>query len=181
MPRVAHAPTRRREFQKSRAVVLAVIAAERFKRRRVEPQGSFLEALLAGLYVGAGVLFVVGSVCFLPTYATTYYREGVWSYFVGGLIYLKCSLFDLEEARNAGSTFEAAMNLMYVAGTLFYLVATVLFWPEIDSELWGTYSTASSSARCSSSSPASLTEPTPETPSRGLFLPATTTRTRESF
>lgn len=137
MPRVAHG-ARRRAFDRSRAVFLAVRAAQRFQR---PPKNDHIELYLGLVYILAGIFFVVGSVFFLPGFEM-FYRTGVWLYFYGGLIYLKTSLFDLEEAFLAGSEFEVVMNKMYVAGTVAYLFATLLYAPLVSaglemSELWG--------------------------------------------
>jgi len=136
MPRLAQGH-RRREFSLS----MAVKAAEKVA---VGLPKHWFEGYLSGLYICAGLFFVVGSVCFLPA-CEACYREGVWLYFLGGLIYLKTAIFDLEEAYNVGAAFEVAMNWLYVAGTAFYLVATFLYAPlvaedvvgEHRSELWG--------------------------------------------
>lgn len=77
----------------------------------------------------------VGSICFLPQCAVCY-RQGVWLYAVGGVIYLKCAIFDYEEALNSAGgrrprIYEAIMNEIYVVGTAFYLVATLLYAPLV--------------------------------------------------
>mmetsp|Transcript_16522 Transcript_16522/g.51715 ORF Transcript_16522/g.51715 Transcript_16522/m.51715 type:complete len:115 (+) Transcript_16522:132-476(+) len=70
----------------------------------------WIEKALSYLYIAAGVMFILGSIFFMPGMEACY-RSGVYLYFFGGFIYLKTSLFDLEEAYLAkGHEFEMYMN-----------------------------------------------------------------------
>ena len=100
-----------------------------------EEKVHWLEQFLSYAYIFACLCFVVGSICFLPS-CSACYSHGVYLYVVGGFIFLKCALFDYEEAlNNAGGRkpkiYEAIMNEIYVVGTVFYLIATVLYAPSV--------------------------------------------------
>lgn len=105
----------------------------------------WVEAALAYLYVFAGILFVVGSIYFLPGFSA-YMEAGCYLYLIGGAIYLTCALFDLEEAAHVGHKFEVCMNVGYLVGSVAFNVATVCYVPEVTERLGevsaGTYGSA---------------------------------------
>lgn len=80
-----------------------------------------------------GVIFVIGSVCFLPPYSEEIevFLLGCALYIVGGLIYLGICCFTLAEAcREKGyDTLEACENMLYVLGSLIFVVGTILYYP----------------------------------------------------
>ena len=94
----------------------------------------WVESLLGYAYVFAGLLFVVGSVYFLPSFSA-YVEAGCYLYLVGGVIYFATSLFDMEEASHVSHRFEVMMNFLYLVGSVFFNGATVLYIPEVSSRL----------------------------------------------
>ncbi|KAJ8603499.1 hypothetical protein CTAYLR_005107 [Chrysophaeum taylorii] len=138
MPRVAHG-ARTRRFRNLWVVQLFAGPAGRgseFLSLTQKHATHWFEKLLGQLYILAGVMFVLGSVCFLPGFEGVYV-DGVWLYFMGGVIYLKTSLFDLEEAYKGGGQFEVCMNKMYVVGTISYLGATIMYAPAVEAKMGG--------------------------------------------
>jgi hypothetical protein len=92
------------------------------------------ETINAVVYKLGGVLFVLGSVCFFPAFAA-WADTGAWIFFAGSILYLIVTVHDLMEARRHarldGRTSQEAMQQWaartYVAGTLFFLIGSVLF------------------------------------------------------
>lgn len=86
------------------------------------------------LDIFAGFVFLVGSGCFLPAFShqLDMFLIGCGLFAIGSAMYLGISLFTLTEAiREKGTyTFESCENGLYVAGSLAFLVGTVLYWPE---------------------------------------------------
>lgn len=83
----------------------------------------------------AGLIFLVGSVCFLPVYSheLDVFLAGCALYVVGAVIYMILSTFTLVEAiREEGSyyTLEAYENSLYFLGSLIFLIGTILYWPS---------------------------------------------------
>lgn len=60
-------------------------------------------------------------------------------FFGGGLLYMVVAVADLEEAGHAGYSFEWIMNMLYLIGGFFYLVATFIFVPAV-TDFLGKYS-----------------------------------------
>lgn len=140
MPRVSHG-VRRREFRRSRVAR----ALDKAESQRLVEQSHWLEHVLAITYITGGVLFVVGSIFFLPGFER-FYHAGCLLFLIGGTAYLTTSSFDLEEAEHAGKKFEYSMALLYVYGGCFFIVATFIFVPEItqamgpySAQLWGSW------------------------------------------
>lgn len=80
----------------------------------------------------AGVVFIAGSICFLPIYSHDLHIFLIGcSLFVGGSsIFLCISWFTLVEAiLEKGSSIEACENALYLAGSLVFLIGTFLFYP----------------------------------------------------
>lgn len=88
------------------------------------------------LEVMAAVLFVIGSFCFIPKYSKNVevFQMGCNLFVVGSVQYLIiCSLTLLEAWEEKGKwTFEVAENLLYLIGSVVFLVGTVLYFPERD-------------------------------------------------
>lgn len=82
----------------------------------------------------AGVIFVVGSVCFLPSYAKdlTVFMWGCILFVLGSVIYLLiCTVTYYEAIMEKGfMTFEACENALYWLGSLVFTIGTILYWPK---------------------------------------------------
>lgn len=83
--------------------------------------------------VGA-VLFIVGSVCFLPPYShdMEVFLAGCIIYVVGSALYLIVCMFSMLEAyiEKGPESMEFYEHLMYVIGSWVFFVGTVFYWPE---------------------------------------------------
>jgi hypothetical protein len=81
----------------------------------------------------AGLVFVVGSVCFLPQYSHDLeaFLLGCFLFVVGSVLYVViCSITLAEAVRYEGVwSAEAAENALYTAGSWVFLVGTFLYWP----------------------------------------------------
>lgn len=79
-----------------------------------------------------GVIFLVGSVCFLPAYSekVSVFLTGCALYVVGALIYMLLSSFTLFEALREVQFLEAFENFLYFVGSLIFLIGTILYWPS---------------------------------------------------
>lgn len=98
---------------------------------------SFLWArkyILDVLDITAGLIFVVGSACFLPCFVVhlEVFIEGCFLFVVGCVIYTGISGFCLWEAvtMKGLSASESTEQLMYLIGSVAFLVGTVLYWPN---------------------------------------------------
>lgn len=101
-----------------------------FKTRKEFPAGAyFIEAL----DIIAAVIFVVGSVCFLPKYShdLQVFMLGCVLFVVGSVVYCGICLFALIEALKEKGlpSLEAGENGMYLLGSWLFLVGTFLYWP----------------------------------------------------
>lgn len=80
-----------------------------------------------------GVLFVLGSACFFPTWAEDIrvLKIGCELFIAGSVIYALVSLYALLEAAQVSGFcgLESFENLLYVFGSTAFLAGTVLFWP----------------------------------------------------
>mmetsp|Transcript_81811 Transcript_81811/g.231887 ORF Transcript_81811/g.231887 Transcript_81811/m.231887 type:complete len:262 (+) Transcript_81811:72-857(+) len=81
----------------------------------------------------AAIIFVAGSVCFLPEYARnsyTYY-EGCWLFIIGSALYGFICAVTLLEAMIADGvqSFEVWENLLYLLGSILFLVGSVMYVP----------------------------------------------------
>lgn len=94
----------------------------------------YQEFFIELLDFAAAVIFVIGSVCFLPQYEKILpiYLAGCALFVVGAVIYLAISLFTLLEAwqHHKGWSSEVIENCLYVAGAWVFLIGTILYWPE---------------------------------------------------
>ncbi|MEM1315722.1 MAG: YrhK family protein [Pseudomonadota bacterium] len=90
------------------------------------------ETFNAVAYKLGGVLFVAGSVCFFPA-LSAWSDVGAWIFFAGSILYLVVTGHDLMEARRSAARGGAAAAAelwaarTYVAGTLLFLVGSILF------------------------------------------------------
>lgn len=82
----------------------------------------------------AGVIFVLGSVCFLPSFSKDLdiFLAGCALFIVGAVIYVICCHITHYESlmENGLYSYEATEHLLYTVGSWFFLVGTVLYWPE---------------------------------------------------
>jgi len=94
------------------------------------PTGAFL---LEVLDIIAGLIFIVGSVCFLPPYSEELdvFLAGCILYVIGGIFYMIiCGSSFFEALTTKGvESLEAAEHGLYLIGAWLFLVGTFLYWP----------------------------------------------------
>eukprot|EP00928_Gymnodinium_smaydae_P088786 TRINITY_DN72832_c0_g1_i1.p1 TRINITY_DN72832_c0_g1~~TRINITY_DN72832_c0_g1_i1.p1 ORF type:complete len:293 (-),score=49.72 TRINITY_DN72832_c0_g1_i1:62-940(-) len=82
----------------------------------------------------AGLMFVFGSVCFLPQYSIDLgiFEDGCILFVVGSALYLLICLYCLSEAieHEGWWSLESCENSLYVSGSLTFLLGTVMYWPK---------------------------------------------------
>lgn len=82
----------------------------------------------------SGVLCVIGSACFLPTFSIDrdIFIMGCIMFVVGTTGYLGISIFGLVESLYVKGieSLEAVENSLYVAGAILFNAGTILYWPE---------------------------------------------------
>mmetsp|Transcript_13465 Transcript_13465/g.30549 ORF Transcript_13465/g.30549 Transcript_13465/m.30549 type:complete len:262 (+) Transcript_13465:205-990(+) len=96
---------------------------------------SFVSAVLVEcLDVLAGLIFIVGSICFLPEYAhdVSTFINGCALFVVGAIIFMFISsLTSWEAIRHCGcKSLETFENMLYLVGSAFFLIGTLLYWPD---------------------------------------------------
>jgi len=99
--------------------------------RKEYPAGAFV---LEVLDITAGLIFVVGSVCFLPPYSddVDVFLAGCILFVIGGLFYLlicSCTFFEALSLKGLW-TLECAENGLYLCGAWLFLIGTFLYWPS---------------------------------------------------
>lgn len=81
-----------------------------------------------------GVLFLVGSACFLPPYShdLQIFLAGCIIFVVGSAFYVVVCTFTLAEAyvEKGVCSWEFCENSLYLLGSWLYLIGTVFYWPE---------------------------------------------------
>jgi hypothetical protein len=85
----------------------------------------------------AGLIFIVGSVCFLPEYTRNInvFVLGCLLFIVGAGIYVGLSGFTLMNAMNKGvSRSKLFEHFLLFIGSIIFVYGTILFWPQ-ESEL----------------------------------------------
>lgn len=101
-----------------------------FQTRKDFPAGAYFIEVLDIL---AAVIFIAGSVCFLPAYShdLQVFLLGCVLFVVGSAVYVGICLFTFFEALKEKGlmTLEASENFMYLVGSWLYLVGTFLYWP----------------------------------------------------
>jgi len=89
--------------------------------------------LIEGFDIFAGVIFFVGSVCFLPDFAhnLNVFLAGCALFVLGGVIYCGICGFALMECIGSRgfATFEACENALYLFGSVVFVAGTVMYWP----------------------------------------------------
>lgn len=82
----------------------------------------------------AAVIFVLGSVCFLPSFSKDLevFLAGCALFIVGAVIYVVvCLITYLEAAAEKGVfSYEAWEHALYTVGSWVFLAGTVLYWPR---------------------------------------------------
>lgn len=100
-------------------------------KRKDSPIGTIIIEVLD---VIAAAIFVFGSVCFLPRYARDLdiFLDGCLLFIAGSVLYCVVCAFTLAEAivEKGGTSLEAFENWLYLAGSMTFLVGTVLYWPD---------------------------------------------------
>mmetsp|Transcript_17452 Transcript_17452/g.31485 ORF Transcript_17452/g.31485 Transcript_17452/m.31485 type:complete len:283 (-) Transcript_17452:82-930(-) len=97
-------------------------------------RGLMCALLIELLDIIAGLVFIAGSVCFLPNYAheVSIFLDGCALFVVGGAIYVFISVFASWEAiRHCGCfSLETCENFLYLIGSGYFLIGTILYWPD---------------------------------------------------
>lgn len=97
------------------------------------------EKINAVSYEIGGLLFIIGSIFFLPRF-DAYVDLGAWIFFIGSLVYLVVTVHDLAEVRHYWSTdksngrdtfLDYAAAGSYVSGTAFFTVGSFFFLSEV--------------------------------------------------
>lgn len=100
-------------------------------RRKGNPIGAVIVELLD---VFAAVIFVLGSVCFMPRFARDLdiFLDGCLLFIAGSVLYCVVCTFTLAEAavEKGWRSVEAFENMLYLAGSVTFLVGTILYWPD---------------------------------------------------
>lgn len=100
-------------------------------RRKANPIGAIIIEILD---VIAAIIFVLGSVCFMPRFARDLdiFLDGCLLFIAGSVLYVVVCTFTLAEAtvEKGFRSIEAFENMLYLAGSLTFLVGTVLYWPD---------------------------------------------------
>eukprot|EP00933_Yihiella_yeosuensis_P015940 TRINITY_DN1376_c2_g5_i1.p1 TRINITY_DN1376_c2_g5~~TRINITY_DN1376_c2_g5_i1.p1 ORF type:complete len:284 (-),score=50.31 TRINITY_DN1376_c2_g5_i1:188-1039(-) len=86
----------------------------------------------------AGITFIIGSICFLPTFAhdMPVFLFGCFLFIWGSVIYTMITSYSLVEGLKHNNSsfwsFETVENMLYLLGSLLYLVGTIMYWPAED-------------------------------------------------
>ena len=92
------------------------------------------------LFVIASVMFVRGSFDFLPGTSPQDYLDGCTLFIIGSMVYLALALFEAYEraedaklqGRGSIAPAELVEQMLYVLGSAFFLIGTVLFTPNLN-------------------------------------------------
>eukprot|EP00747_Dinoflagellata_sp_TGD_P064444 gnl/TRDRNA2_/TRDRNA2_153908_c0_seq1.p1 gnl/TRDRNA2_/TRDRNA2_153908_c0~~gnl/TRDRNA2_/TRDRNA2_153908_c0_seq1.p1 ORF type:complete len:266 (+),score=50.02 gnl/TRDRNA2_/TRDRNA2_153908_c0_seq1:137-934(+) len=89
---------------------------------------------IQALDVSAGVLFILGSICFLPAYSWDLetFLLGCLVFVIGAALTALMSLLNLIEAiqEKGLENYESMENAHYLFGSFVFLAGTILYWPE---------------------------------------------------
>ena len=105
------------------------------------------ESVNSVLYLLGGLTFVLGSIFFMPQYEQ-YANTGAWIFFGGSLVYLVVTVHDLFEASaylrsRENATFWERIELfaavVYVSGTVLFIVGSLFFLSQIDLVIAGSW------------------------------------------
>lgn len=101
-----------------------------FRNRKDFPIGAYL---IEALDISAGLIFVVGSVCFLPPYShnLNVFLWGCALYIVGSLIFVLICTYAMVEAiiEKGIISLECLENALYMLASWIFAWGTVLYWP----------------------------------------------------
>lgn len=81
----------------------------------------------------AGLIYTVGSVCFLPIFAQDLevFIEACFLFVLASAMYMALSGFCLFEAvKERGTIWEASESALYFLGSTMYTIGSILFWPD---------------------------------------------------
>lgn len=125
-----HFKTIARDFPLATALVTTTTTKESHSLR--------WEAINSAAYLTGGILFVIGSIFFLPRYAD-YINVGSYLFVVGSILYLIVSGHDLHEelhssktlGDNAWGSFNLIACAVYIVGATVFIVGSVLFLPGV--------------------------------------------------
>jgi hypothetical protein len=81
----------------------------------------------------AGIIFIIGSVCFLPEYTRdiNVFVLGCLLFIIGAGIYVGLSGFALLDAVHKGvSRSKLSLHFLVFIGSIIFVYGTILFWPE---------------------------------------------------
>lgn len=122
----------------------------RIDRRREDDDldiGFIWETKASLLYELGGVLFIVGSVLFLPRFEA-WKDVGAWLFFLGSLVYLAVLIDDILEVRrfwprrrsvSVSRLLELSALTSYILGTLLFVVGSLFFlswWDWVIAGAW---------------------------------------------
>ena len=105
------------------------------------------EAINATIYLLGGLIFIIGSILFLPVYAK-YSNWGVLIFIIGSLLYLFVTGHDLLEVVNYRRTqtklslwdqLELSTAVSYLIGTIAFIVGSIFFLSQIGLTAAGSY------------------------------------------
>jgi hypothetical protein len=91
------------------------------------------EALNTLVYEVGGVMFIIGSVFFLPAYEE-YISVGSWLFFAASILYIIVSAYDCVEMSYHPSDapfIDAGAAASYLIGAIVFLIGSVLFLPTV--------------------------------------------------
>lgn len=127
LERIRNAPFTRLDAGKERAHAEPIT--------RLDARAAYM---IEGLELAANVIFVAGSACFWPAFAhdMDVFLLGCELFILGSFVYCCITVYTLCEAVHYHDNilnFESIEHVLYLLGSLLYLVGTVMYWPpEID-------------------------------------------------
>lgn len=98
----------------------------------------FAGLVLEGLDILAGLLFLVGSIYFLPELSQDIdlFFRGCAFCMLGSVIYLAITAYTTAEALNYGAEIEIWENAFYFIGSGLFTIGVVLYWPNEHQYEW---------------------------------------------
>ncbi|MFO8031872.1 MAG: YrhK family protein [Desulfohalobiaceae bacterium] len=103
------------------------------------------ESINAALYKLGGLVFILGSIMFLPS-MQKYMDLGCWIFFFGSLLYLVVTVHDLAEVymhwksspgRKRRELYEYTAAVSYVTGTVLFALGSIFFLSEVGWNILG--------------------------------------------
>jgi len=108
----------------------------------------YWELINAILYIVGGIIFMVGSIFFLPKYEK-WFDVGVWTFFIGSLVYLIITSQDFLESSHylrskllltQWDWLEFIAANFYIIGTILFTVGSLFFLSQIEQFILGSWS-----------------------------------------